>query len=719
MPPNHLVGTVERYNAGAATGDDDFAKASKFLTPITRPPFFGAEVRPATVCFTACGLRIDAETRVLDDDGRVVSGLFAVGECTGSVVGELYMGSGNSLSNGVTMGRVAGRTAATRAAESDVTASMSATGVPERAADRDGWGEEWDRVADVVVVGSGVAAQGAALAAALDGSSVIMLEKAAFTGGTTGKSGGVLWIPNNPLMRARGLEDGRSDALRYLARVAYPTLYNPDDATLGLPPEKFRLLEVFYDTGSLVVEALTEAGALDVELVDYPDYYADLPEDTAPMGRTLQPRFPAGWRRGIDPSGGQLLVDGMQRTAEGLGVDVLLGHRAVHLVRNDDLDVVGLEVQVGKRTELVGARQAVIFGSGGFLHNPALTLEYLRGPVLGGGATEACTGDFVDIGIEVGAQLGNMSHAWWDQVVVEQAVRVPETSKDVYEPFGDSMLIVDRYGRRVVNEKIPYNERAQVHFDWDPVRREYKNLLLFMVWDAAVAASTDESRFRFPVPPPGETYDFVISAPTFAELSSAIEARLVELEPHTGGFTLDASFAAGLGDDRGTVQRHGGRGRRPRLRPRRDPDRAGVGGFVAARSGQRLDVPAGVRRPVLLRDPRPRRTRHQGRPGDRRVGPGPHPPGRTDRGPVRRRQLHRLTRGAGLLGRWRHDRCCPRLRLHRRQVRRSGATAASEYLRSRTLAIADNLVFVREVTDKLEFWVGVSGCVRAVGLFRQ
>ena len=429
---------------------------------------------------------------------------------------------------------------------------MSATGVPERAADRDGWGEEWDRIADVVVVGSGVAAQGAALAAALDGSSVIMLEKAAFTGGTTGKSGGVLWIPNNPLMRARGLEDCRSDALRYLARVAYPTLYNPEDATLGLPPEKFRLLEVFYDTGSLVVEALTEAGALDVELVDYPDYYADLPEDTAPKGRTLQPRFPAGWRRGIHPSGGQLLVDGMQRTAEGLGVDVLLGRRAVHLVRNDHLEVVGLEVQVGKRTELVGARQAVIFGSGGFLHNPALTLEYLRGPVLGGGATEACTGDFVDIGIEVGAQLGNMSHAWWDQVVVEQAVRVPETSKDVYEPFGDSMLIVDRYGRRVVNEKIPYNERAQVHFDWDPVRREYKNLLLFMVWDAAVAASTDESRFRFPVPPPGETYDFVISAPTFAELSSAIEARLVELEPHTGGFTLDASFAAGLG---ATVER--------------------------------------------------------------------------------------------------------------------------------------------------------------------
>ena len=90
-----------------------------------------------------------------------------------------------------------------------------------------------------------------------------------------------------------------------------------------------------------------------------------------------------------------------------------------------------------------------------------------------------------------------MTHAWWDQVVAELAVRVPETVRDVYEPFGDSMVIVDRRGQRVVNEKIPYNERAQVHFAWDPVRREYPNLLLFMVWDE-VAANPDPTRFRFP-----------------------------------------------------------------------------------------------------------------------------------------------------------------------------------------------------------------------------
>jgi succinate dehydrogenase/fumarate reductase flavoprotein subunit len=409
-----------------------------------------------------------------------------------------------------------------------------------------GWGDEWDSVTDVVVVGSGVAGLAAAVAAASRGASVVVLERGAFTGGTTAKSGGVLWIPNNPLMRERGLVDDRTDALRYLARTAYPTLYNADHETLGLPADKHELLETFFDTGSAAIEELIAVDALSLESVDYPDYYADLPEDTAPNGRALQPVFPPGWRRGIGPTGGQLLIDRLQAAAERLGATVLLEHRAAHLVRNDHLEVIGLEVQVGRRTELFGARRGVIFCSGGFLHNKRLVLEFLRGPVLGGAAAEGSTGDFVDIGIEAGTQLGNMTHAWWDQVVAELAVRVPETVRDVYEPFGDSMVIVDRRGRRVVNEKIPYNERAQVHFAWDPVRREYPNLLLFMVWDEAVAANPDPTRFRFPVPPPGEHYDFVISAPTFEALAGEIAQRLEKLAPWTGGFQLDPGFAAGL-----------------------------------------------------------------------------------------------------------------------------------------------------------------------------
>ena len=99
--------------------------------------------------------------------------------------------------------------------------------------DQQSWGSEWDRVVDVVVVGSGVAGCSAAVAAASRGSSVVVLEKTAFAGGTTAKSGGVLWICDNPVMRAQGLVDGRAAALQYLARTSYPTMYASAHPTLG------------------------------------------------------------------------------------------------------------------------------------------------------------------------------------------------------------------------------------------------------------------------------------------------------------------------------------------------------------------------------------------------------------------------------------------------------------------------------------------------------
>jgi fumarate reductase flavoprotein subunit len=112
MDPTVLTGTVARYNRACAAGrDDEFAKAAKFLRPVAQPPFYAALVRPATICLTSCGLRIDPDARVLGADGAPVPGLFAAGECTGGVLGDRYLGSGNSLGNGATMGRVAGAAA--------------------------------------------------------------------------------------------------------------------------------------------------------------------------------------------------------------------------------------------------------------------------------------------------------------------------------------------------------------------------------------------------------------------------------------------------------------------------------------------------------------------------------------------------------------------------------------------------------------------------------
>ena len=80
----------------------------------------------------------------------------------------------------------------------------------------------WDMTADVVVVGTGGAGFAAATTARSNGASVIMLEKGAIYGGTTAKSGGEYWIPNNSFLRRAGLKDPKEWALRYMVRLAYP-----------------------------------------------------------------------------------------------------------------------------------------------------------------------------------------------------------------------------------------------------------------------------------------------------------------------------------------------------------------------------------------------------------------------------------------------------------------------------------------------------------------
>ena len=78
LPAEHLEVTVERYNAAAAAREDfDYLKDPKFLQPIASPPFYAAEIRPATVCFTACGLRIDRDAQVIGESGPPIPGLFA------------------------------------------------------------------------------------------------------------------------------------------------------------------------------------------------------------------------------------------------------------------------------------------------------------------------------------------------------------------------------------------------------------------------------------------------------------------------------------------------------------------------------------------------------------------------------------------------------------------------------------------------------------------
>ncbi len=405
--------------------------------------------------------------------------------------------------------------------------------------------ERWDHESDIVVVGSG-AAGGTAAAKALDlGQTVTVLEKAPGWGGTTAKSGGVYWIPNNTLMRARGIDDPRDDALRYMARLAQPELYNENAENYGLPQLNHDLLAVFYDRGPEIIDDLQGIGALSSKLLDDPDgdpqwfdYAGHIPENKAPLGRELVPAQEDG-----TTGFGIHLAGHLRRYIESNNANILMRHRVTAVVTNHLDEIVGVRAESAGEPRMIRARKGVIFGSGGFTHNASYRQHYLLGPIFGGCAVPTNEGDFIRIGQAVRASLGNMSQAWWGELLLEHALQTSSVGAIMWGPPGNSMFLVNKYGVRVVNETALYNERTQVHFEWDPYHYEYPNLILMMIWDQA---THEESAGRFPIPPAGAEAGYVIQANTLESLADRIDQRLEQLGDQINHFRLDASFRDNL-----------------------------------------------------------------------------------------------------------------------------------------------------------------------------
>ena len=432
-------------------------------------------------------------------------------------------------------------------------AGAALAGAPAVAAVRSDRKTTWTDEADVVIVGSGIGATAAAIAVTRKGGSVIMLEKLPFKGGTTIKSAGVFWIPNNRYLKSQNVVDDRMDALRYMARLGYPHLYRGDDAHLGLAPETFELLATFVDNAAPVLETLISETGLKVmpwlhapDAV-WPDYYGHIPENKVRRGRSLVTDVRDIPNRHFWAGGGgngESLLWMLQQGFEKRPIKLLLDHKVLAVTRNDKGEVTGVVADAGEDASLTfRARKAVLFATGGFTHNPAMAESFLRGKIWGGCAAPGSTGDFIGIATGLGATLGNMSHAWWAQVPVEVAVKTRSVPSNVWSPPGDSMIEVNRHGRRFGNEKAAYNERAQLHFTWDPVKLEYPNELGFMIWDERTA--TGYAGYD-PIPAPGVKSAHVISAPTLAELEKAIAARLEAIAAHTGGLRLDPEFGKNL-----------------------------------------------------------------------------------------------------------------------------------------------------------------------------
>lgn len=111
MRPGALRTTIDKYNEDLAVGvDREFLRDMDGLSPIVQAPFYAFRYANVALGLTNTGPRIDPEAHVLDEDGKTIPGLFAAGENGAGVIGERYVGGGNSVANAITMGRVAGMT---------------------------------------------------------------------------------------------------------------------------------------------------------------------------------------------------------------------------------------------------------------------------------------------------------------------------------------------------------------------------------------------------------------------------------------------------------------------------------------------------------------------------------------------------------------------------------------------------------------------------------
>ena len=130
VPADELEHTIARFNEFAAKGlDPDFGRGQSAYNdclgdpgyrpnaavgPLERAPYYATRVLPADVG-TCGGVITNEHAQVLDEQDRVIDGLYATGNTTATVMGRTYPGAGASIASTMVFGYVAARHAAGRA----------------------------------------------------------------------------------------------------------------------------------------------------------------------------------------------------------------------------------------------------------------------------------------------------------------------------------------------------------------------------------------------------------------------------------------------------------------------------------------------------------------------------------------------------------------------------------------------------------------------------
>jgi 3-oxosteroid 1-dehydrogenase len=361
----------------------------------------------------------------------------------------------------------------------------------------------WDESVDLLIAGSGGGGMVAALTALEVGIEPLVVEKQCLVGGSTGLSGGMLWLPNNPLMRANGIADSHEDGMAYFDDVV---------GDVGAASSHARR-ETFLRAGSDMIDFLLAKGVRLVRCPGWSDYYPNSKGGNS-AGRSMEGvPFDAAalgdWRDAVQPSMAknygfvlktnelrsvqyfnrsprafavaarvfvrtrvarlrrrEILTNGASVIGQILKAMIDLGaddprvwtNTAMEDLITEDGRVVGARVTRDGSSVNVEARKGVLLAAGGFGHNADMRRRYgadQPNDAKWSIANAGDTGEVLQTAMRLGAKTDLLDEAWWLPMVFIADPRAVSVGSGRQRP---GAIYVDGTGRRFCNESNSYVE---------------------------------------------------------------------------------------------------------------------------------------------------------------------------------------------------------------------------------------------------------------------
>jgi len=302
----------------------------------------------------------------------------------------------------------------------------------------------FDEVADVIVVGMGVAGACAAIEAHEAGADVLVIERTSGGGGSSAMAGGYVYFGGGTrVQKANGFDDTVEEMFKYMMAVT--------------PEPNEQKIRLYCDNSVTHFDWMVRQG---VPFNDrfFPGKDPEHPtdetlswtgnEDAWPFNEIAKP-VPRGHKIGVNGAAAYAMMNALIATVRRIGIRVQFDSAVNALIADDDGRIVGVRYRNFDEIRYAQARNGVILTTGGFVWNRRLIDKYtphmaLEGVVPHGAPTSDGAGH--ELGISVGGALMNMA-----ATMISIPIYAPESRI--------KGILVNKNGQRFINEDT-YHGRA-------------------------------------------------------------------------------------------------------------------------------------------------------------------------------------------------------------------------------------------------------------------